>query len=280
MFQDIKQYSFSPMHMTMRYNKKSNFSVHYIASFLRVFESTWKAAVDLQVPTTECTRLGKPCTLHPHLAPPKEKGVRAAACDAKEIVTRDFQQKFKARLGIRAFFPEPIKGGNSNTGNVARRFFKAAATSADILGIPEELISTLWELLTAINSSKFQDIEKFESKAKVAFYLWRQVFSKTMTANLHMLLVHGSLYLRWAQEEVGLALGTLTEGSIEVANKDVKAANKKFVTRVSAERVHQDILTRRSWEADPLLHFEMTQHQAIQKIPSIFHSFISLRRLK
>ena len=101
-----------------------------------------------------------------------------------------------------------------------------------------------------------------------------------MTANLHMLLVRGSLYLRWAQEEVGLALGTLTEGSIEVANKDVKAANKKFVTRVSAERVHRDILTRRSWEADPLLHFEMTQHQAIQKIPSIFHSFISLRRLK
>ena len=37
------------------------------------------ATVDLKVPTAECTRTGKPCTLHPHLAPPKEKVVRASA---------------------------------------------------------------------------------------------------------------------------------------------------------------------------------------------------------
>ena len=119
----------------------------------------------------------------------------------------------------------------------------------------------------AVNSTNFQDIQKFENKAKVAFSLWRQVFTKVMSANVHiciyayMLLAHGSLYLRWAQEEIKVPLGTLTEGSIEVANKDVKDANRKFVTRVSAERVHRDILTRRSWECDPLLHYEMTQHQ-------------------
>lgn len=95
-----------------------------------------------------------------------------------------------------------------------------------------------------------------------------------MTANVHMLIAHGSLYLRWAQEEVGVALGSLTEGSIEVANKDVKAANKKFVTRTSAERVHRDILTRRSWECDPLLHFHITQlqvkpHPQIWPFPSL-----------
>ena len=50
------------------------------------------------------------------------------------------------------------------------------------------------------------------------------------------LLAHGSLYMRWAQEEIKVPLGTLTEGSIEVANKDVKAANKKFVARISAKR--------------------------------------------
>ena len=102
----------------------------------------------------------------------------------------------------------------------------------------------------------FQDIKNFEETAKEAFVLWRQVFDKPMSANLHLLIAHGSLYLRWAQEEVGVPLGVLTEGSIEVANKDVKAANKKFVSRVSAERIHRDILTRRSWECDPLLHYE------------------------
>ena len=174
---------------------------------------------------------------------------------------KEYQEQFKTRVGIRAFFPEPQKGGNSNTGNVARRFFKAAAISSEILGIPKELISTIWELLVAVNSTQFQDIQKFEDKAKEAFYLWRQVFEKPMSANLHMLIVHGPLYLHWAQEEVGVPLGVLTEGSIEVANKDVKAANNKYAARVSAERVHRDILTRRSWECDPLLHFEITHHQ-------------------
>ena len=67
--------------------------------------------------------------------------------------------------------------------------------------------------------------------------------------------------MRWAQEEIKLPLGTLTKGSIEVANKDVKAANMKFVARISAKRIHRDILTWRSWKCDPLLHFEMTQYQ-------------------
>ena len=43
------------------------------------------------------------------------------------------------------------------------------------------------------------------------------------------------------------------------------SANKKFVSRVSAERIHRDILTRRSWECDPLLHYEMTRHQKIRR---------------
>ena len=191
--------------------------------------------------------------------------MRASACDAEDRVSRDFQTKFKDRIGIRAFFPEPQKGGNSNTGNVARRFFKNASISAEILGIPEQLISSFWELLAAVNSTNFQDINKFESSCKVAFYLWRQAFTKVMTANVHMLLAHGSLYMRWAQEEIKVPLGSLTEGSIEVANKDVKEANRKFVARVSAERVHRDILTRRQWECDPVLHFELTQHQVRPK---------------
>ena len=221
---------------------------------------------------TECTRVGKPCSLHPQLAPPKAKGVRASPCDAKELITRDFQRKFKDRIGIRAFYPEPQLGGNSNTGNVARRFFQAAAISADILGIPEDLISTFWELLVAINSTNFQDIQQYETKAKEAFNLWRQVFPKVMTANCHLLIVHGSLYLRWAQEEIGVPLGTLTEGSIEVTNKDVKIANRKFVTRVSAERIHRDIMTRRSWECDPLLHYEMTQNQVTSAVALTYYS--------
>ena len=66
---------------------------------------------------------------------------------------------------------------------------------------------------------------------------------------------------RWAQEDVGVPLGVLTESSIEVCNKDVKKANSAFVARVSSERVQRDILMRRSWEADPVLHYEATVRQ-------------------
>ena len=68
---------------------------------------------------------------------------------------------------------------------------------------------------------------------------------------------------RWSQEEVGVALGTLTEGSIEKANQDVKETSSKFVARVSMENIHKNALTRMSWEADPLLHYEETVGQAI-----------------
>ena len=43
-----------------------------------------------------------------------------------------------------------------------------------------------------------------------------------MTANVHLLVSHGALYLKWAQEEVGVPLGILTEGSIEKCIQDVK----------------------------------------------------------
>ena len=66
---------------------------------------------------------------------------------------------------------------------------------------------------------------------------------------------------RWAQEEVGVPLGVLTEGSIEKCNQDCKVSNTRFVARTSMENVHRNTLTRRSWEADPLLHYEETVQQ-------------------
>ena len=66
---------------------------------------------------------------------------------------------------------------------------------------------------------------------------------------------------RWAQEDVGVPLGILTEGSIEKCNQDVKETNSRFVARVSRENIHVNTLTRRSWAVDPLLHHEATVKQ-------------------
>ena len=141
----------------------------------RCFEATFNAAVDNQVSQVDCTKVGQPCTLHPDLVViQKTKGVkapRASACDAKEIMKKQFQKDFQEKLGIRCFFLEPQKGGNSNTGNVARRVFQNSALSAEILKIPESLLIGLHKLLQAISSSEFQDIGQYQEDARKCFDL-------------------------------------------------------------------------------------------------------------
>ena len=46
------------------------------------------------------------------------------------------------------------------------RVFRNSSVSASILGIPEALVLSLWELVKAVSSSEFQDIEKFKENAR------------------------------------------------------------------------------------------------------------------
>ena len=62
---------------------------------------------------------------------------------------------------------------------------------------------------------------------------------------------------------VGVPLGTLTEGSIEKCNQDIKLSNKRFVARINMKNIHRNTLTRLSWETSPLLHFETTFLQVL-----------------
>ena len=180
MFNDIRSYGISSMHMKTR-----------------CFEAVWNSAVEKKVPGEVCSREGKPCSLHPDLCPPS-KGNRAMAsmCKARDTVKGRFQEAFKSLLGLRCFYPEPQKGGNSNTGNLASRVFKNSKVSSEIFGIPEQILTLLWDLLKAINSSHLQDIAMFKAKAQRLFNLWIQVFTRPMTANVHLLLSHGAEYLR------------------------------------------------------------------------------------
>ena len=62
-----------------------------------------------------------------------------------------------------------------------------------------------------------------------------------------------------------MALGILTEGSIEKANQDVKQTNSRFVARVSMENIHKNTLKRLSWVADPILHYEGSVSQVVRR---------------
>lgn len=51
-----------------------------------------------------------------------------------------------------------------------------------------------------------------------AFYIMLSM-SKNMMANVHLLKTYGDLYLRRSQEEIGVPLGTFTEGSFAKTNQ-------------------------------------------------------------
>ena len=59
-------------------------------------------------------------------------------------------------------------------------------------------------------------------------------------------------------------MGELTEGSIELGNQDVKKTDRRFVTRVSGERIQKDNLIRRLWKLDPVHYYEDTVNFLLQ----------------
>ena len=82
-----------------------------------------------------------------------------------------------------------------------------------------------------------------------------------MSATLHVLFVHGHDYIRWAQEDVGVPLGALSESAIECHNKVVKAMRRLHARMDSIVNQSADILYNNMWRSDPLVlaYFEVIQ---------------------
>lgn len=107
-----------------------------------------------------------------------KKKMSNEGCKEKEA-KQHFQQAFlgKEGGGIRLFIPEPQKGGNSNTGGCANRFFKSAESTAKILNISLSLIQSLWKLLIMINETKnMVQVEDYKLEAGKCFDLYIQEF--------------------------------------------------------------------------------------------------------
>ena len=49
---------------------------------------------------------------------------------------------------------------------VIYRVFRNSSVSANIFGVPESLLLSFWELLKAVSSSEFQDVDKFKEDAR------------------------------------------------------------------------------------------------------------------
>ena len=63
-----------------------------------------------------------------------------------------------------------------------------------------------------------------------------------LTATLHIVYCHGHQFLEWAEREVGIPLGALTEGSCECSNKEKKDDRCHHTRKDTIEHSHEDLL--------------------------------------
>ena len=108
-----------------------------------------------------------------------------------------------------------------STGPQIKHILENISISTEILDISPETLYRLGKCCNMINSTKFVNPFMYDRYARAAFDSPNCDLGNfaNFTANTHSLLCHGSLYIRYAQDELGVPLGQLTENSLEIRNK-------------------------------------------------------------
>jgi hypothetical protein len=167
-----------------------------------------------------------------------------------ELRKKAIQEKFRARSGL--IIDQPLQGGagTSNDGNTARRFFGDPSTSAEILGINEELLERFDTILRAVSSGFFLDTGEFHryavetARMLVSGYGWYKI-----PASVHKLLLHGAA----VAEGMSLPIGAMSEEAAESRNKDFKKIRSHHSRQSSRMVTNQDLFRRLLETSDPVI---------------------------
>jgi hypothetical protein len=148
-----------------------------------------------------------------------------------------------------------------------KRILANISVSADILGVSPTLLYRLGTCLFMVNRTKFVSVKVFQHFAKAAFssIIGELGNYGSITANQHSLLTHGASYIRWAQEELGVPLGWLTEGALEFGNKYNLQFRKQFSYSGSIEEETKQIFIRRLEMSDPKLVIDGIEGQELRE---------------
>ena len=178
-----------------------------------------------------------------------------------------FKSEFKKQLGIKYFVPDPINGGNSNTGPQIKRILSNISVSAEIFEIAPTTLYLVGKCCDFVNRVTFVNPCVYEKFAAAAFagVMCDLGNYANITANTHSLLCHAPLYIRWAQNELGVSLGALSENSLEKGNKQNKLYRQLFSYRSDIKRENKDIFMWRLLVSDPFLLLEGEWKQELRK---------------
>ena len=171
--------------------------------------------------------------------------------DIQEATKARIQKDFYDKLGLKI---DMVKqgSGNTNTGNVSRRFFADPALTASITKVDQNLITRLAVILELISCNYAIDAEKFGKYAKdtadiaVALYRWYN-----LPPTVHKILIHGKEIIECAV----LPIGALSEEAQESRNKDYKNFRMNHGRKCSRLATNQDIMNQFLVSSDPYITF-------------------------
>lgn len=190
------------------------------------------------------------CLLHlAYKLPTKSWRIKKETEDIVKKNKERIQNGFKNSLSLIVDKPKP-GFGNTNDGNVARKFFQNSETSASITGIDVTLIKKLYIILQTISCGFKIDINKFNkfclstARLYVSLYPWCP-----MTTTLHKILMHGGAII----SNFLIPIGQLSEEAQESRNKDFKIYRERFSRKTSRRNNMEDVFQRLLVSSDPLI---------------------------
>ena len=138
--------------------------------------------------------------------------------DSLKFAHDHFKSEFMKRSNVEVtyFIPDPINGVIQTQGPKSRessRIFLFQHLSSIFLPQPYILLESVVNV-TFVNP---RVCEKFSAVAFTCVMCDLGNYSN-ITANTHSLFCHASTFIQWAQMELGVSLGALTENSIEKGN--------------------------------------------------------------
>lgn len=178
---------------------------------------------------------------------------RVAGAEDKAIVEKSkrvIQEKFWRELGLIVDMPKQ-GAGNSNTGNVARRFFENHESSASILNIKPSIIYKMGQVLEVIRSRFAIDPILFEEYCNDLYNEYITDYKLfPLTPTVHKILCHGPKIVQYFQ----MPIGDLSEEAQETRHKHFKSYMADSARTFSRITCHEDILNKFTLTTDPLIN--------------------------
>jgi hypothetical protein len=140
--------------------------------------------------------------------------------------------------------------GTSNTGNVARRFFKDPEMVSEITGANVNLIQRFSTILTVISSGLDIYFERFDNYAKETVELYVHLYNwYRMPSSVHKVIIHGSIVIKY----VLLPIGQLSEEAQKSRNKDYLRYREHHSRKSSRINTNSDLIHFLLISSDPLI---------------------------